>query len=728
MRPLKHALAEPNRRGFLIGAGAAGGSLIVGFSLPSAVAGAPAAKPGVNPLDAHLRIAPDNTVTVLSAHFEGGQGCHTGLATLVAEELDADWSQIRFEGAAGNPKHYGNLAWGGEIQGTGGSTAMASSWDRYRQAGAAARTMLIAAAAEAWGVPETEITIDKGVLRHPSGRSSGFGAFAARAGQMPPPGQVVLKKPADWTHIGNESRRRPDTPDKTTGAHTFTIDVMLPGMLTAVLARPPLFGAKVSSFDAETAKAVPGVVAVVETPRGVAVVAKDTWSAMRGRDALSVTWDESGAEKRGSDEIRAAYAKRARAGDGAAVVVNEGNAASALGDAADVIEAEFDFPFLAHAAMEPLNAVARLKDGTLEIWAGHQLPDFYQQIAAKIVDLAPENVTLHVMPAGGFFGRRATPDADVIVEVASIVKALGDGVPVKVQWTREDDTAGGRYRPMYHHAVRAGLGASGKPLAWQHRIVGQSILKGTPFEAMMVKDGVDATSVEGANEWPYAMPNVFVDLITTDTGVPVLWWRAVGHSHTAYAVETVIDDLALKAGADPVAFRRALLKDHKRHLGVLNLAAEKAGWGGPMGDGRGRGIAVHKSFGSYVAQVAEVTVADGTVKVDRVVCAVDCGIAVNPDIVRAQMEGGIGYGLSAALHGAIDLEAGRVVQTNFDRYRCLRIGEMPEVAVHIVPSSERPTGVGEPGLPPIAPALANAILAATGTRIRRLPIGDQLGG
>ncbi|MDJ0513758.1 MAG: xanthine dehydrogenase family protein molybdopterin-binding subunit, partial [Methyloceanibacter sp.] len=672
-----------------------------------------------------LRISPDNTITVLSAHFEGGQGCHTGIATLVAEELDADWEQIRFEGAAGNTKHYGNLAWGGQVQGTGGSTAMASSWDRYRQAGAAARSMLIAAAAKSWGVPESEITIEQGVLRHHSGQSSGFGAFAAQAAKMAPPNKVTLKDPADWTHIGNADRRRPDTAPKTTGAHTFTIDVMLPDMLTAVLARPPLFGAKASTFDATTAKAVPGVVEVVETPRGVAVVGKDTWSAIKGRDALDVTWDDSEAEKLGSDEIVAQYLELAKSDDGA-VVRNDGDAKESLADASHVVEAAFDFPYLAHAAMEPLNAVARLENGTLEIWAGHQLPDLYQQVAAQILGIKPERVKLHVMPAGGFFGRRATPDSDVIVEVASIVKALGEGVPVKVQWTREDDMTGGRYRPLYHHVVRAGLDASGQPAGWQHRIVGQSILKGTPFESMLVKDGIDATSVEGANDYPYGVPNVLVDLVTTDVRVPVLWWRAVGHTHTAYVVETVIDELAHKANKDPVEFRKALLQGHPRHLGVLNLAVENADWGTPMAAGRGRGVAVHKSFDSYVAQVAEVTVDDGRVKVERVVCAVDCGIAVNPDIIRAQMEGCIGYGLSAALHGSITLDEGRVVQTNFDGYRCLRIDEMPEVEVHIMPSSERPTGVGEPGLPPIAPAVANAVFAATGKRVRRLPVADQL--
>ena len=372
--------------------------------------------------------------------------------------------------------------------------------------------------------------------------------------------------------------------------------------------------------------------------------------------------------------------------------------------------------------MEPLDAVARFQDGTLEVWAGHQMPDLYQAVSAEIMGIDPANVKLHVMTPGGFFGRRAVADADVIVEVVSVLKATGARAPIKVQWTREDDTAGGRYRPMYYHKLTAGIDAAGRPIAWQQRIVGQSIVAGTPFEPMMVKNSVDPTSVEGAANLPYAVPNLVVDLVTTDARVPVLWWRSVGSTHTAYSTEVFIDELAEAAGQDPVAYRRELLRDHPRHLGVLDLVAEKAGWGTPLPEGRFRGVAVHESFNTYVAQVAEISLGtDGGIKVERVVCAVDCGIAVNPDIVRAQMEGGIGFGLGAILKGEITLEGGKVQETNFDRYRMLTIDEMPKVEVHIVPSTEPPTGVGEPGVPPIGPALANAVFAATGRRVRVLP-------
>lgn len=724
MLAIKPELPAPSRRGFLIAAAAAGAGLTIGFHVPlGPAARALAAEPGANPLNAYLTIAPDGTVTVLSAHMDGGQGVYTGLATLVAEELDADWSRMRVEGAAGNPKLYGNLAWGGTVQGTGGSTAIPSSWERYRRAGAIARAMLVQAAAESWGVPAGEIRVAKGVVSHPgSGRSAGFGELADKAATTAPPAQVKLKDPKDWVLIGDEKLRRLDSVAKTTGKQPFPIDVYLPGMLTAVVAHPPLFGAKVKSFDASAARAVKGVVDVVEIPRGVAVVARDSWAAIKGREALRVSWDESGAETRGSGELFARYRELARSGEGAAVARAEGDAAGALAGAAKVIEAEFEFPYLAHAAMEPLDAAARFQDGVLEIWAGHQLPDLYQAVAAQIMGIPPENVKLHVMTPGGFFGRRAVTDADVIVEVVSTLKATGAGAPVKVVWTREDDMRGGRYRPMYVHRLEAGLDAQGNPIAWRHRIVGQSILRGTPFEGMLAHKGVDETSVEGASTLPYAIPNLHVDLVTTDVAVPVLWWRSVGSTHTAYSTEVFLDELAHAAGKDPVAFRRALLKDQPRHLGVLNLAAEKAGWGEPLPEGRFRGIAVHKSFGTYVAQVAEIALKDdGGIKVERVVCAVDCGIAVNPDIVRAQMEGGIGYGLGAILKSEITLEGGRVVQGNFDGYQVLTIDEMPKVEVHILPSTESPTGVGEPGVPPIGPAVANAVFAATGKRVRVLP-------
>jgi isoquinoline 1-oxidoreductase beta subunit len=723
MLAIENPIPRPTRRGFLRATAAA--SLTVGFS-PLLGRIASAAEAGPNPFEAYLTIDPDSTVTVLSAHMDMGQGIYTGIATLVAEELDAGWAQMRVEGAAGNPKLYGNLMWGGTAQGTGGSTAIASSWDRYRQAGAAARAMLIEAAARAWGVPGDEIRVVGGIVSHPGGRRASFGELAPEAAKLSPPTQPVLKEPKQWRLIGDASLRRLDSPAKTTGKQAFTIDVQLPGMLTAVVTHPPAFGGKVRSFDATAARTVPGVADVVEIPRGVAVVANGTWAAMKGREALAVDWDLSQAETRSSETLMAEYRQLA-AGTNAGMARFEGDVEGALAGAAKVIEASFEFPYLAHAALEPLNAVVRMQEGVLEIWGGHQIPDLYQAAAARIAGVTPDKVKLHVMMTGGGFGRRAVTDADVVAEAVSVAKAMGWRAPVKVQWTREDDMTGGRYRPMYYHAIKAGLDDQGRPVAWRHRIVGQSILAGTPFEARLVAKGVDGTSVEGAANLPYAIPHLAVDLVTTAVGVPVLWWRSVGSTHTAYATEVMIDELAAAAGKDPVEFRLDLLKGHPRHAGVLRLAAEKAGWNRPLPEGRFRGVAVHESFHTYVAQIAEISIdAQGTPKVERVVCAVDCGVAVNPDVVKAQMEGGIGFGLGAVLHGAINLENGKVVETNFDGYEVLRLDEMPKVEVHIVPSAERPTGVGEPGVPPIGPAVANAYRAATGKRIGVLPFAKAL--
>jgi isoquinoline 1-oxidoreductase beta subunit len=458
------------------------------------------------------------------------------------------------------------------------------------------------------------------------------------------------------------------------------------------------------------------------------VVGRTFWAAKQGREALKIDWDDGAAEKRSTPELLAAYEELAKSPGLPAR--KAGDPEAALGSAAKRLKASFKFPYLAHAPMEPLTCVVRLSADACEIWAGDQFQTVDQMNAARTAGIKPEQVTIHTLYAGGSFGRRANTVSDYIVEAVSIAKALGaDGKPVKLIWTREDDVRGGRYRPMYLHAIEAGLDDGGNLIAWHHRIVGQSILEGTPFAAVMVKDGVDETSVEGASDMVYAIPNLGIELHTTQVGVPVLWWRSVGNTHTAYATEVFIDELAHAAGKDAVAFRQALLKDAPRHLGVLNLAAEKAGWGGPLPAGKGRGVAVHKSFNTYVAQVAEVSVAPGgKIKVDRVVCAVDCGVPVNPDVIKAQMEGGIGFGLGAALSGAITLKAGKVEQSNFHDYQVLRLEDMPAVEVHIVPSTERPTGVGEPGVPPIAPALSNAVFAATGKRIRTLPFATSADG
>lgn len=719
---LNNALENPARRQFLQVAAIAGGGFAIGFSNLARAAAAGAGSADFVP-NAFVRIGGDSSVTVLIKHLEMGQGVSTGLPTLVAEELDADWAQIRFEGAPANASLYNNLLWG-PAQGTGGSTAIANSYEQLRKAGATARAMLVAAAADEWKVPADSITVSKGVVAHKAtNRKASFGQLAAKAATQPVPADVKLKDPKDFQYIGKRVARK-DSKPKTNGSAQFTIDVKLPGMLTAVVAHSPLFGGKVKSFDATKAKAIKGVVEVVQVPSGVAVLANDFWAAKQGRDALTVVWDDSVANKLGSAEILAQYKELAK--KPGLVARKDGDADKALAGAAKKLEATFEFPYLAHAAMEPLDCVVKLDKDSCEIWNGEQLQTPDQFAVAKLTGLKPGQIKLNMLYAGGSFGRRANPQADYILEAVSIAKAINGRVPVKMIWTREDDMRAGFYRPAYFHRIAAGLDAQGNLIGWQHRIVGQSILAGTMFEGMMVKDGVDGTSVEGASNLPYQIPNMLVDLHTPKIGVPVLWWRSVGSTHTAFSTETFIDELAAAAGKDAVEFRRALLAKHPRHLGVLNLAAQKAGWGKPLAKGKGRGIAVHESFNTVVAQVAEVSVKpDGTLRVDRVVCAVDCGVAVNPDVITAQMEGGIGFGLSAALYGAITLKEGRVEQSNFHEYRPLRINEMPKVEVHIVASSEKPTGVGEPGVPLIAPAVANAIFSATGKRLRNLPLKLQ---
>jgi isoquinoline 1-oxidoreductase beta subunit len=718
---------QPSRRQFLVGAAATG----VGFKLAFTARKAQATEGSdPDPFDAYIQIAPDNSITILSAHMDMGQGCYHGIATLVAEELEADWSQLVVEGGAGNTKYYGNLAWGGVAQGTGGSSAMFSSFDRYRRAGALARTMLVNAAAESWGVPAGEITAAKGVLSHASGKSATFGEMAEAAAKQPLPTEVALKPRDQWQVIGSETFRRLDSGMKSTGRQDFTIDVKLPGMLTAVIAHPPLFGAKVKSFDATAAKAVKGVVDVVQISRGVAVVAENTWAAMKGRDALTVEWDDRGAERRGSAELLAEF--KAALEQPGLVAANRGDAASGIAGAARVIEATYEFPYLAHAGLEPLDAVAAMNGDTLEIWGGHQMPDLYQAVTAQVAGVTPDKVKLHVMKTGGGFGRRAVTDADIMVEVVEIAKAIGWKAPVKLLWTREDDMKGGRYRPLFVHKVKVGLDQAGNIAGWDHRMMGQAILVGTPFESFAVKDGVDATSVEGVNDTKYAIANFRAEVTNAQAGVPVLWWRSVGHTHTAYVMETMIDEVARAGGRDPVDLRRELLKDHPKHLAVLNLVADKAKWGEATPEGVYRGIVLHESFGTVVGAVADIRLNDPAdpaagFKVTKVTCAVDCGTAINPDQIRAQIEGGVGFGLGSVLHEELTLTKGVVDQANFDSYLPLRIEEMPLVETHIMPSENPPTGVGEPGVPVIGPAVANALAAATGKTVRILPFSKGVG-
>ena len=708
------ASTNVSRREFLEAAGAAGAGLAIGFHLPATGRGrAAVAGPGPFAPNAWLRINPDESVLVVVDRSEMGQGVATSLPMLLAEELEADWSKIRIEFAPAD-KAYINPLFG--MQGTGGSTSVRAAYGPLRKAGAAARDMLVTAAAATWGVDKSECRAEKGAVIHaPSKRRLTYGKLTLKAATVPVPTDVPLKDPKDWKILGTPVRRL-DTPFKVDGSAQFGVDVKAPGLLVAVVARCPVFGGKVKSFDAVKAKAVPGVRQVVQISSGVAVVADGYWPAKLGRDALDITWDEGATAGVSSATIAQLFAQRAdQAG---AVARHDGDAQGALPSAAAKLDATYELPFLAHATMEPMNCTAHVRADGVDIWAPTQFQTGAQGLGAGIGGVPPEKVRVHTTYLGGGFGRRF--ELDFIREALETSKATG--APVKLLWPREDDIRNAQYRPASYHRMQAGLDPSGQPAAWTHRVVAPSIMARVFPDS--VKNGLDEEAVEGGVAMPYAVPNVHVDYVLTDTGIPVGFWRSVNNSFNAFAVETFIDELAHAAKQDPYEYRRNLLGKAPRHLGVLNLAAEKAGWGTPLPAGRARGIAVHKSFDSYVAEVAEVSIdGDGVVHVPRVVCAVDCGPVVNPGIVEAQMQSAIVYGLTAALWGEITIDKGRVQQGNFNDYRMLLLAEMPAVEVHIVPSSDAQGGVGEPGTPPIAPAVCNAIFALTGKRIRKLPIG-----
>jgi len=712
---------EMKRREFLKAGAALGGGLLISLYVPEFAPAGHAADSSAKPvaLNAFVRIGTDESVTVVSNHSEMGQGIYTSLPMLLNEELEADWARIRVEFAP-VAAVYNHTVFG--MMMTGGSTTTNSEYDRFRKMGAMARIMLIAAAAQSWNVdPQTCRAGKSYVIHTPSGRRASYGSLAEAAAKIAPPKDVPLKDPKDFTLVGKPVHRL-DTPAKTNGTAQFGLDVYIPGMLTAVVARAPVFGGTVVSFNADKAQAIPGVLNVVQVPSGVAVIAKGFWPAKLGREKLEITWDDGPGATVSTADMREKFSAMSKTPG--LVARKVGDPAAALAGAAKTITAEYEVPYLAHCMMEPLNTVVDLRADSCEIWTGTQFQTGDRAAAAKVAGLRPEQVTLHTTLLGGGFGRRANPASDFVIEATEVAKAAK--VPVKVVWTREDDIRGGWYRPMWYDHFTAGLDASGNPVAWTHTIVGQSIMTGTMFEAYGVKDGIDAASVEGAADILYGIPNLQVELHSPKNEVPVQWWRSVGHSHTGFSVEAFLDEVAHAGGKDPYQLRRTLLANQPRMLAVLDLAAQKANWGEPLAAGRARGIATHFSFDSYVAQVAEVSVEqDGTVRVHRVVAAVDCGRTVNPDTVKGQLEGGIIFGLTAALKTEITLEKGRVQQRNFHDYPMLRMFEAPAIEVFIVPSTDHPTGVGEPGVPPVAPAVANAIFAATGKRVRRLPIKPE---
>ena len=728
-----------SRRTFLRAGAAAGGGLLLSFSLPASLrdalgAGAQAARDFMP--NGFIRIDREGRVTLIMHKVEMGQGTYTSMPMLLAEELEVDLSQVRLEHAPPDDALYAEPLFG--VQETGGSTSVRGNWEPLRRAGATARSMLVSAAAETWKVPPGACRAASGAVIHePSGRSLSYGALVDRAARLPVPRDVTLKDPNDFKLIGT-SVKRLDTPDKVDGTAQFGIDVRLPGMRFAAVAACPVFGGKLASVDDTKAKAVPGVQQVVRLDDAVAVVADATWAAKQGLAALDIRWDEGpNANLSSADIVQQLTAASQKSG---AVARKEGDVAAAMAGAAQKVEAIYELPFLAHATMEPVNCTVHIRPDGCDIWVGTQVPTFTQTAAAKVTGLPKAKVQVHNHLLGGGFGRRL--EVDFITRAVQVAKQVTG--PVQVIWSREEDIQHDMYRPYYYDRIAAGLDAHGMPVAWTHRVTGSSIMARVVNELFpktlrvmraagvhqlfaMVK-GLDVDAVEGAVEPPYALPNIRVDYVRQEPpGVPTAFWRGVGPTHSIFVVESFIDELAAAAKRDPFEYRRALLDRSPRAKAVLELAAEHAGWGRPVAAGGGRGIALLHAFGSYIAQVADVVVSkQGDVRVRRVVCAVDCGTVVNPDIVKAQMESGIVFGITAALWGEITIKNGRVEQHNFHDYRMLRMSETPAIEVHLVRSAEAPGGVGEPGTSAVMPAVTNAIFAATGRRIRKLPVKDQL--
>lgn len=695
-----------SRRAFLATGASLAGGLCLALRLPLAGAAGSTSESALAP-NAFVHVATDGAVTLTLHKSEMGQGAHSGLAAILADELDVDLATVRLTMADEDPAYY--LAMG--MMGTGGSTSIRMSWDALAEAAASARAMLVAAAARTWQVEPTACRTAVGKVLGPDGRTFDYGELAALAATLPLPEKPPRRPPAEYRYIGKPTPRVDNLP-KVTGQAQFGIDVMLTGLLTAVVLRPPQFGGVLESFDAAAAQALPGVRKIVAIDSGVGVIADGYWQARQAAQKIAVKWRPAALAMDDASIARALDAALEQPGSPAR---RDGDVDAALKAAGKTLEATYRLPFLAHACLEPMNATAHVRDGRCEIWAPTQGQTRARDAAAKLLGIPRERVTVHTTYLGGGFGRRF--EVDFVLDAVALSRAAG--APVKVIWSREDDLAHDFYRPAAVHRLAAAL--DGKtPGAWQHRIASPSIQRRLAPET--IKAGIDRTVVEGVRELPYAIPNVAVDCALVEVGVPVGYWRSVGSSGNAFVVESFIDELAHAAGEDPLAFRRRLLTEQPRHLRVLELAAERAGWGQPLPKGQAPGLAVHMSYGSYVAQVVEVEVVDGAPRVHRVVCAIDCGRHVNPDQVMAQMEGGIVYGLTAALHGEVPIADGGARIGNFDTYPLLRLDRMPRIEVHIVASQEPPGGTGEPGVPPLAPAVANALFALTGRRLRSLPL------
>lgn len=703
-KALEHGITKLSRRAFMAITGVAGTGLMLGMKLPLAARPWERVDATFQP-SAFLGIETDGRVIIHVGFSEMGQGVLTSLPMLIAEELDADWSRVESVHADADPK-YGR-------QSTGGSSAVRTQMESLRTVGATARAMLVQAAASEWGVDPAALTTREGRVHHEaSGRSLEYGELATAAAALPVPETAPLKEQSEFTLLRTPAHRL-DVPPKVDGSGTFGIDVRVDGMLFGTVVHCPYFGGSVGSVNDTAARAVEGVVDVFQVSQGVAVVGESTWAAFQGAEALEIEWDRDFTAS--SAELKEQMKAFAEEPD-APVAREEGDADAALTTSARRIRAEYAVPYLAHACMEPMNATADVRTDSCELWAPTQSPQQAKSQAARITGLPEDKITAHVTLLGGGFGRRA--EQDFVIDAVECSKHVGR--PVQVTWTREESTRIDFYRPATYNVFEAGLDESGTPVAWKHRIVAPSII--TRFMGRRPENDIDFSSIEGAANLPYHIPNIHVSLRQADVGVPVGWWRSVGSSQNAFITESFIDELASAAGQDPYRYRRALLQEHPRHLRVMDKVAEESGWSTPAPAGRARGIAIAESFGSFVAQVAEVGIEDGKVRVHRVTCAVDCGLYVNPDTIEAQMESAIVYGLSATLYGEITLEDGRVVQGNFNDYPVLRLPEMPAIDVHLMDTGEAPGGIGEPGTPPVGPAVANALFALTGVRVRELPI------